>query len=126
MAVRLYNFEEVPKWSREQVAIQESLARYYSYRPFSIDFAEALASDLEAYLKVPCRFSAPDMQTVSGLKLGRLVPSVAVMAVVGAGPTEHKIVADIDPALVSFCIDRLLGGSGETGRIRRPLTDIEE
>jgi len=46
--------------------------------------------------------------------------------VLGAGPEHHKILVELDPSLVGLSIERILGGSGEGERGKRPLTDLEE
>jgi flagellar motor switch protein FliM len=51
---------------------------------------------------------------------------VGCLLVVGCGASEHKILADLDPSIAMLCIDRLLSGNGDVGRIQRPLTEIEE
>ncbi len=123
---RPFEFTGLPKWTKEQVAVHEGLATYLSYRPFHRKFARTLASELETYLKAPCKFSKPELSVVSDDTVARLVPSIACLVVIGAAPTEHKILIDLDTTIASFCIDRLLGGDGAVNNIQRPLTEIEQ
>ena len=124
--IRPFTFAGLPKFTAEQVAIQESLATYLSYKPFQAGFAEGLGAVLERYLKVPCGVTAEDLRPISRADLGALVPETACLIAVGAAPAEHKILVDLDMTLAAFAIDRLLGGSGEGSQILRPLTEIEE
>ena len=124
--VRPFQFTGLPRLSREQAAVQESLAAYLSYRPFEPRFANDLGAELERYLKAPCKFSAFSIKAVNCTDLPSLLPALSCLIVVGAAPTEHKIIAEIDPSLAGLAIERLLGGPGEGARIRRPLTEIEE
>jgi flagellar motor switch protein FliM len=125
-SIRPFQFTGLPRLTREQVAVQQSLATYLSFQPFSDDFATSLAGMIEGYFKQPCNVSAPDLKTIARRELGTVVPAMTCLLVVGAAPTEHKILVDLDTSLAAYCIDRLLGGSGDVGRIQRPLTEIEE
>ncbi len=124
--VRPFRFSGLKRYTSEQVAVQESLAIYLSRRPFQPDFAESLAAILERYLKTSCSFGELEFRPVARNELGTLLPSIGCIVVIGAAPTESKILVDIDPSLAMMTIERLLGGSGEDGRIQRPLTEIEE
>ncbi|MEK7705793.1 MAG: FliM/FliN family flagellar motor switch protein [Myxococcota bacterium] len=125
-SVRPFRFSGLRRYTREQVALQESFARYLSYRPFADGFGDSLAQVLERYLKVPCTLADAQQRTMARTEIGALFPDVGCFLVVGAAPTEHKILVDLDTTLAAAMIDRLLGGNGEVGRIQRPLTEIEE
>lgn len=124
--IRPFQFTGLRHFSKEQVALQASLARYLSYKPFRRRFAKALAQDLETVLKVPCRLSRPEISVLPSEAIPKLVPEVTCLVVIGAAPSEQKILVELDAGIASFSIDRLLGGSGEVGRIQRPLTEIEQ
>ena len=124
--IRPFQFSGLPSWTKEQVAIQESLAVFLSYRPFRRSFRKGLAETLENYLKTPLKFSKAELSVVSRSDLHRLLPDITCLLVIGAAPAEQKIIVDLDSGLASFCVDRLLGGTGEVGRIQRPLTEIEQ
>lgn len=102
------------------------MATFLSYRPFRRRWGRELATELETYLKSPCRFSRPEMSVLTGETLARVVPEVGCFLIIGAAPTEHKIIVDLDTGIASYSIDRLLGGQGDVGRIQRPLTEIEQ
>jgi flagellar motor switch protein FliM len=124
--VRPFRFAGLKRYTSEQVAVQESLATHLSRRPFHPQFGDSLASVIERYVKSPCKLGKIDWKPVARSDLGALLPAVGCIVVVGAAPTESKILVDIDTGLVALAIDRLLGGSGGNGRIQRPLTEIEE
>ncbi len=126
MSTRPFRFSGLKRLTREQVALHESLVGYLSGRPFEPNFNDELAASLERYLKVPCNFAESELRPVARAELASLLPAVGCIVVVGAAPLEQKILVEIDPTLVSFTIDKLLGGSGDNGRIQRPLTEIEE
>jgi flagellar motor switch protein FliM len=80
---------------------------------------------LERYLKAPTTFGTTELSVVPRTELAALLPSVANLVVIGAAPTENKILVELDGALVACAIERLLGGAGDSSRILRPLTEIE-
>ncbi|OGQ92174.1 MAG: hypothetical protein A2289_02485 [Deltaproteobacteria bacterium RIFOXYA12_FULL_58_15] len=123
--VRPFRFTGLKRYTSDQVAVRESFATYLSYKPFAADFKGAITQVLERYLKSPCDLGGIELKSVSRAELGALVPAAACIAIVGAAPAEQKILVEIDPQLAAFAIDRLLGGAGDTGRILRPLTEIE-
>jgi len=126
MASHPYQFKDLPRFSREQIALEASLSRYLAGRPYNPEFAVALGTELERYLKLPCKIAGLEMKSMARAELDALLPAVACIVVVGAAPGAHKIVVEIDMGLASSIIERLLGGSGEAERIQRPLTEIEE
>jgi type III secretion system YscQ/HrcQ family protein len=125
-SVRPFSFSNLPRYSSEQVAVQQSLATYFTTRPFQPTFLTHLGGMLETYLKVPCSFSDVQLQPVSRGNLSAMLPATGCIIVVGVAPGEHKILVELDTGLAALAIDRLLGGSGDTSRIQRPLTEIEE
>jgi type III secretion system YscQ/HrcQ family protein len=124
--VRPFTFAGLPKLTAEQVAVQESFATYLSYKPFQPDFGDSLGAVLERYFKVPCGVSAQELRPIARTELAALIPQTACLLAIGAAPSEHKILVELDMTLAGYAIDRLLGGAGDDGQILRPLTEIEE
>ena len=126
MAVRPFQFTGMPRYTKEQVALQESMAVYLSYKPLRPSFRHALADTIGSYLKTPCEISAPTLKTVNRYEIGALLPATGCLVQVGLGNEAAKILVDLDPTLAMLVIERLLGGEGDTEKMRRPLTEIEE
>lgn len=124
-SVRPFKFKNLPRLRKEQVAFNESLATYLSQRPFRPGFGETLAQVITQVITLPCEFSRHELRPVDAAGLAALLPAVGCMAVIGMAPGEHKILVDLDSSLTALVIERLLGGSGQTARLLRPLTDIE-
>jgi type III secretion system YscQ/HrcQ family protein len=124
--VRPFAFTNLPRYTHDQIAVLQSLSAYFSRKPFSRTFLTDLGAMLETHLKAPCSVSVQQTSSVARANLGALLPAVGCMFVAGCGGTEHKILADLDPSIATLCIDRLLGGNGDVGRIQRPMTEIEE
>ena len=124
--VRPFLFTNLPRYTHDQIAVLQSLSAYFSLRPFSPTFLDELGHMLEGYLKAPCALSVQKTETVPRASLSQVVPSVGVLVVVGCGASNHKLIVDLDPSLATLAIDRLLGGAGESSRMQRALTEIEE
>src|SRR4051812_28938859 len=104
-SVRPFQFTNLPRLRREQVAFHESLATYLSYRPFAADFAGSLAQIIAQLLKVPCQFAEPELRSLDADGIAALLPAVACVAVVGIAPGEHKILVDLDSGLAHMAIE---------------------
>jgi flagellar motor switch protein FliM len=123
---RPYRFENIPKLTQAELDLQNSLSRFLSSKPFEPDFRPSLVKILEDYLKVECQIAVPEAAIVKSADLPNLIPHSACIVVVGVAPGEEKIFVEIDPSLVGFVLERLLGGTGEHGRLLTALTEFEE
>lgn len=125
-SIRPFTFTQLKRMTRDQVALEASVSAHFAGRPYAADFGEGLAALLARYLKEPCKLTPPELKAVARRELGHVLPATGCLLVVGAAPGDRKLVVDLDLGLASLAIERLLGGSGESDRIQRPLTDIEE
>ena len=117
-SIRPYTFENLPKFSSEELQIQQSVEEYISTKPFADGFRESLLEVVSEFLKDPCQLSEPELKSLSLEELKTTLPPVGHVTVLGAGPSEHNILVEFDPKLVGLSIERILGGSGEGSRGR--------
>lgn len=125
-SIRPFTFDNIPRFSREQLRLRQSVERYISTQPFNEGFEESLSEVVESVLKSPCKLSKPKLSTLTAAELQASFSDVEHIAVLGAGPEHHKILVELDPNLVGLSIERILGGTGDGERGKRPLTDLEE
>jgi flagellar motor switch protein FliM len=125
-SIRPFTYDNLPRFSREQLTILQSVEQYISTRPFDEGFEESLSEVVESVLKSPCKLSKPKISTLTTAELQASFADVEHIVVLGAGSEHHKILVELDPSLVGLSIERILGGSGEGDRGKRPLTDLEE
>ena len=125
VSVRPFQFTNLPRYTKQQVAFHESLAVYLSYRPLKPEFGVQLQDLVGQVVKVPCQISKPELKPVGRSDLAAQVPALACLMLIGAAPGEHKIIVDFDTSMAAFVIERLLGGGGQQGRVQRAFTDIE-
>jgi flagellar motor switch protein FliM len=125
-SVKPFQFKNLPRYTRVQANCLQSLSAYLSQRPFQQGFRSHICEILQEALKVPAKLSGVDIQPIDARNLKSMLPAQSCFALLGAAPGTHKIIVDIDPALVTQAIDRLLGGDGQTAVIRRSLTQVEQ
>ena len=127
VSVRPFQFSGLPRFTKQQVALQESLAGYLSYRPFQPEFAALLEKLLSDLFKVPCHISSASIKTIRRADLSATLPQTGCIVVVGTAPAEQKILVEVGHATAALAVERLLGGTGEgeSGSALRPLTDLE-
>jgi flagellar motor switch protein FliM len=123
-----FKLSGLPRLTRQQVALHESVLTYLSARPASATFAQDLGKLLSQELRVPTVVSGATVATVSRQDLPALWPEVGCFAVIGLGPGPHKIIVDVEPALGAWSIERLLGGAepqAGASHVARAPTDME-
>ncbi len=121
-----YRFDALPRMSRDQVALQQSMARHLAYAPLPTVLREQLASSLSTLLKETVEISAAECAATGREGLAALLPAPGCFVVLAAAPTTHKLVVDIDANLAAGCIERVLGGSGASERYARAFTQVEQ
>ena len=103
-----YKFKNLKKYTREQVVLEESLSTYLSSAPFADGFLPTLAQTFEEVLKVSCQIKAEAVRPVRGSELKKLLPEVSCFVMVGAAPSEHKFLVDLDLIWSHYVVDLLL------------------
>src|SRR5262245_37672764 len=101
-SVRPFQFTGLPRYTRAQIALQQSVEQYLSHRPFQPGFAEGLAAIFEKYLKVPCKVTTPEIRSVVRRDVPTVVPETGCFMVVGLAPLTHKIILELDMGIASF------------------------
>ncbi|MBN1960989.1 MAG: FliM/FliN family flagellar motor switch protein [Deltaproteobacteria bacterium] len=125
-SIRPFTFTNLKRMSRTEVALEATMMNYFGSRPLEAEFYPTLVELLQRYLKEPCNVLPPDMKIIARRDIAPMIPATSCLLVIGAAPSEHKIIVDLDLSLAAFAVERLLGGTGESHRIIRPLTEIEE
>jgi flagellar motor switch/type III secretory pathway protein FliN len=127
-APRPFTFAGLPRLTRQQVALHQSVLTHLSAQPASPTFAQDLAAVLTREMRLPAALTDLAISTVSRAALLPLLPEVGYFVIIGLGPGPHKLVLDIDPSLASWCVERLLGGANDkpqAARVARAPTDME-
>ena len=123
-----FDWSRLPKFSRQQVQLHEAVTTYLSSKPFEPSFVTDLSALLSRELRGQVQISGLQHTQVLRSNLSGLLPQWGYFAVVSLGPSEHKILLDVDLKLGAYCVERLMGGqdAGEQlGALARAPTEME-
>jgi flagellar motor switch protein FliM len=115
--IRIYDFKRQDKLSKDQVRILSNIHEI---------FARLTTTSLSAQLRSLVQVHVASVDQLTFEEFTRSIPNPTTLAVVQMDPLRGSAILEIDPAVSFSIIDRLLGGKGESGRLTRELTDIEQ
>jgi flagellar motor switch protein FliM len=112
-----YDFKRPERVSKEQLRALKSL-----HEGLGPEFGAALSAHLRTIVEV--KLTSVDQLTYSEFVCSLENPTC--LNLLSAEPLEGQLILDLGPSILFPIIDRLLGGSKDSGPItRRPLTQIE-
>jgi len=114
--IKIYDFKRPDKFSKDQI---RTLQMMYE------NFARTTTTSLSAQLRTLVHVHVASVDQLTYEEFIRSIPSPTAMAVINMDPLKGSAVFEIDPAITFTIIDRLFGGSGESTKISRELSDIE-
>ncbi|HPH02672.1 MAG TPA: flagellar motor switch protein FliM [Spirochaetota bacterium] len=115
--VKIYDFKRPDKFSKDQI---RTLQMMYE------NFARTTTTSLSALLRTMVHVHVATVDQLTYEEFIRSIPSPTTLAVINMDPLKGSAIFEIDPAITFTVIDRLFGGSGESAKISRELTDIEQ
>ncbi|MDY6934273.1 MAG: flagellar motor switch protein FliM [Spirochaetota bacterium] len=114
--VKIYDFRRPDKFSKDQIRTLQMM-----HETFARLTTTALSAQLRALVSV--HVASVDQLTYE--EFIRSIPNPTTIAVINMDPLKGSAVLEIDPSITFTIIDKLFGGTGESARISRELTDIE-
>lgn len=121
-----FPFDKLKKYTKKEADLLSMLTGYFPARGFEPLLTSRLTESFKKYLgseliiQYESLYDAPFKQFIAGL------PERFVCAAVSLTPLSRKVMIEIDPELAFALIDKILGGSGKTSLMNRPLTSLEE
>jgi len=115
--VSLYNFRRPDRVSREQMR-----TLHFMHDRFARNFS----SSLSAYLRTITEVNLVSVEQLSYQEFLLSVPDPTCFNAISIKPLEGALAMEVNPQLVFPIIDKMLGGPGESLRIIRTMTDIEQ
>ena len=115
--IKIYDFRRPDKFSKEQIRTVSNMHE---------TFARLTTTSLSAQLRtlVHVHVASVDLTYEEFI---RSIPTPTTLAVINMDPLKGNAVLEIAPEITFIIIDRLFGGSGDTGgKVNRDLTDIEQ
>ena len=90
-------------------------------------FARLTTTSLSAQLRTLVHVHVASVDQLTYEEFIRSIPTPTTLAVINMDPLKGNAVLEIAPEITFIMIDRLFGGSGDTGgKVNRDLTDIEQ
>ena len=114
--VKIYDFRRPDKFSKDKIRTLQMM-----HETFARLTTTALSAQLRALVSV--HVASVDQLTYE--EFIRSIPNPTTLAVVNMDPLKGSAVLEIDPSITFTIIDKLFGGTGESTKISRELTDIE-
>jgi type III secretion system YscQ/HrcQ family protein len=124
--LRKFPWHQLPKVSRLQARVVNTLLTHLPQSPFQKGFKEKLRATLEPLVHADVDFWLDSVSSVDGGDLRKVIGHPTALALIGLVPKPEKILLEVDLSIAQLCIDRLLGGEATDVDAQRPLSEIEE
>ena len=116
--IKIYDFRRPDKFSKEQIRTVSNMHE---------TFARLTTASLSAQLRTLVHVHVASVDQLTYEEFIRSIPTPTTLAVINMDPLKGNAVLEIAPEITFIIIDRLFGGSGDTGgKVNRDLTDIEQ
>jgi len=115
--IKIYDFKRPDKFSKEQIRTVSIMHE---------TFARLTTTSLSAQLRSLVQVHVASVDQLTYEEFIRSIPNPTTLAVINMDPLKGSAVLEIDPAITFSIIDRLFGGKGESVKVSRDLTDIEQ
>ncbi len=116
--IKIYDFKRPDKFSKEQIRTVSNMHE---------TFARLTTTSLSAQLRTLVHVHVASVDQLTYEEFIRSIPTPTTLAVINMDPLKGNAVLEIAPEITFIMIDRLFGGSGDTGgKVNRDLTDIEQ
>ena len=116
--IKIYDFRRPDKFSKEQIRTVSNMHE---------TFARLTTTSLSAQLRTLVHVHVASVDQLTYEEYIRSIPTPTTLAVINMDPLKGNAVLEIAPEITFIIIDRLFGGSGDTGgKVNRDLTDIEQ
>ena len=116
--IKIYDFRRPDKFSKEQIRTVSNMHE---------SFARLTTTSLSAQLRSLVHVHVASVDQLTYEEFIRSIPTPTTLAVINMDPLKGNAVLEIAPEITFIMIDRLFGGSGDTGgKVNRDLTDIEQ
>ena len=115
--VAAYNFRRPDRISKEQLR---------SLHFLHDRFAHNVSTSLSAFLRSVTEVTIVSVEQFAYSEFLMSLPEQTAFYAVGIDPLEGLAAIELNPSVAFTLVDRLLGGTGETEALARPLTEIEQ
>lgn len=114
--IKIYDFKRPDKFSKEQIRTVSIMHE---------TFARLTTTSLSAQLRSLVQVHVASVDQLTYEEFIRSIPNPTTLGIINMDPLKGSAIMEIDPAITFSIIDRLFGGQGESTKVTRDLTDIE-
>jgi flagellar motor switch protein FliM len=115
--VTTFNFRRPDRVSKDQIR---------SLHFIHDRFARNVTTSLAAFLRTSIELSVVSVEQFSYSEFLMALPDPTAFYAIGMPPADALGAIELNPAVAFAMIDRILGGTGESGAPQRALTEIEQ
>ncbi len=115
-SVRVYDFHRPDKFSRENIGALRVLHEH---------MARILATNISSHIHTAVEVSLVAIDQITYDKFTEQIGAPVILGIACFEPLEGKMGIEICPSIAYPLIERLLGGMAQSGKMERPLTEIE-
>ncbi len=115
--IKIYDFKRPDKFSKEQIRTVSIMHE---------TFARLTTTALSAQLRSLVHVHVASVDQLTYEEFIRSIPNPTTLGLINMDPLKGSAILEIDPAITFSIIDRLFGGQGESTKVTRDLSDIEQ
>ncbi len=115
--IKIYDFKRPDKFSKEQIRTVSIMHE---------TFARLTTTALSAQLRSLVHVHVASVDQLTYEEFIRSIPNPTTLGIINMDPLKGSAILEIDPAITFSVIDRLFGGQGESTKVNRDLSDIEQ
>ncbi len=115
--IKIYDFKRPDKFSKEQIRTVSIMHE---------TFARLTTTALSAQLRSLVHVHVASVDQLTYEEFIRSIPNPTTLGIINMDPLKGSAILEIDPAITFSIIDRLFGGQGESTKVNRDLSDIEQ
>lgn len=115
--VKIYDFKRPDKFSKDHIRTLQMMHE---------TFARLTTTSLSAQLRALVHVHVASVDQLTYEEFIRSIPNPTTLAIINMDPLKGSAVLEVDPSISFTVIDRLFGGSGDTPKLSRELTEIEQ
>ncbi len=124
--IKPFPFDLLPQYSQKDARLVQDAVACLPRLGFSQKLATHISQLLTKELGESVLIKREKIDVCIQSDLVKRLPPQGIFAALGLNPSTDKLVAEIDPLLAFWSVDKLMGGSGELPNALRGLTEIED
>ena len=115
--IKIYDFKRPDKFSKEQIRTVSIMHE---------TFARLTTTALSGQLRSMVHVHVASVDQLTYEEFTRSLQNQTILGIINMDPLKGSAILEIDPSITYSIIDRVFGGQGESTKVNRESTDIEQ